>query len=364
MRNSNKVNSSRIVCIIAEYNPFHLGHNYQIQQIKNKLSPDILVVIMSGSFTQRGDICVENKYNRAQWAIKSGVDLVIELPTIYTLSSAKIFAQGAIKTLSSIFNEFTLVFGIESKSSTKIFEVSKLLKTTLVNEKIKNNISSGYSYGKACELATENIDSNFWSPNNILGIEYINAVTMLNKNIKCYPIQRNTSFSSSTEIRNLLLINKEINSLVPNFVNLNRKIDFNALEKISLYNLNSTDAEALKYKLNVIEGFENKIKKYSFETIQEYYNLTSRRTTLSNLKRILACVNLNILKSDYSLINELKPYTTVLGINKNKKDYILSECSKGNCNFLYKTTDNTLKEHNTLLNIDKRASVFLDTLLR
>lgn len=364
MKNINKVDNNNIVCIIAEFNPFHLGHFYQIQKIKEELNPKFLVVIMSGSVTQHGDICVAQKHQRANWAISAGVDLVIELPTIYSLSNAKTFAFGAVRILNSIFNNFTLVFGSESKSVEELETVYKMLKDEATNLKIKRNLAKGFSYGKSCELAIDSIDHNFWLPNNILSLEYISAINSINPYINYYPIRRQDEFQSSTYIRKLMSESNDFSSHVPSFVNITKKFDFSTFERLSIFNLNSKNASEISEYLNLTEGFENKIKKQRFNNISEYYSLTSRRITLSNLKRILLSINLGIKKTSLQLINDLPPYTTVLGINDEKKSDILSFCSRGSCNFLYKESDNAIDEYKELIDIDHRADVFLDTLSR
>ena len=103
----------KITAVIAEYNPFHNGHLKQLKKAKRETNADALVVVMSSSFTQHGDLCIQDRYTRANWAIQAGADLVRELPTVYSLSTAKGFAEGALKTLSML-GEYTLSFGTES----------------------------------------------------------------------------------------------------------------------------------------------------------------------------------------------------------------------------------------------------------
>lgn len=105
---------SKILAIIAEYNPFHNGHLYHIQKSKEIVNPDYTVCIMSGNFVQRGEPSIIDKWSKAEIALKMGFDLVIELPTVYSISSAENFAEGAIKILS-VFNDVTLSFGSETR---------------------------------------------------------------------------------------------------------------------------------------------------------------------------------------------------------------------------------------------------------
>ena len=116
----------KIGLTICEYNPFHNGHLYSISQIKEQLNPDATVVIMSGNFTQRGEIAVMHKYQRAKHAIMAGADIVIELPTVFATAPAEIFAKGAVKLLSSLKGEKHLCFGIESGDKAGLLAVRNL----------------------------------------------------------------------------------------------------------------------------------------------------------------------------------------------------------------------------------------------
>lgn len=105
---------SRILGIISEYNPFHNGHLYQLEKSKELVNPDYSICIMSGNFVQRGEPSIVDKWSKAEVAIKCGFDMVIELPTVYAISSAENFAQGAIKILEA-FGDVSLSFGSETR---------------------------------------------------------------------------------------------------------------------------------------------------------------------------------------------------------------------------------------------------------
>ena len=213
---------SNVLGIISEYNPFHNGHMHHLQECKKNTKCDGVICIMSGNFMQRGGPAIIDKWKRAQMAIENGVDLVIELPTYYAVSSAEFFAYGSVSILNSLEIVNNLFFGSECgdiKSLTKIAQ-------TLVEEPwefkeiLKRNINSGLTFAKARELALieftndnyiENIIS---SSNNILGIEYIKAILKLNSPIVPFTLKRegssyndkllSTSFSSATSIREAL----------------------------------------------------------------------------------------------------------------------------------------------------------------
>ena len=350
-----------IVCIVAEFNPFHNGHEFLIDSIKKELNPDLLAIILSGSFTQRGDLAVADKFTRAEWGIKAGADVVFELPTLYSLSNAKIFAKGAIRTLSSIFTNYTLAFGSELGDISILKNISDAYENKKTNMNIKKYLKLGYSYAKSCELSLVNIDKSFWSGNNILGIEYINSIKKMSSNINLYTIARNLNLASSTEIRNKL---KPINGNVPEFVKYETKDINSTYEKLAIYLLNSKTSDELNELLNVKEGLNYKLAKEQFKTLDEFYTLTSKRLTLSTLKRLVASVVLNIHKKDLELLQDLIPYTTILAINEKLKNEILSFCANSKCNLLYKASDNIDNRYSNPIKIDNNADLLLSTLLR
>ena len=214
----------KITAVIAEYNPFHNGHLKMLKKARRDTKPDALVVVMSGSFTQRGDIAVADKYTRAAWAIEAGADLVIELPTVYTLSPAKRFAEGALKTLSML-GEFTLCFGTETKELEELSYVAEFMRSESHDMKVmlKSYLSDGYSVAKSQSLALERISPDIanlvQSPNNILGVEYIKAGAKYGGKVSFHSIERkpdnNRTIISSTKIRALAEEGKDFSAFVP-----------------------------------------------------------------------------------------------------------------------------------------------------
>ena len=207
---------SNVLGIISEYNPFHNGHLHHLIESKKLTNSDYSIVVMSGNFTQRGEVSIIDKWSRAQMAIENGVDLVIELPTIYAISSAENFASGAIKILDSLEIVNFVSFGSECNNISTLQEVTDVLtneppeyKTLLTHE-----LSSGVSFPKAREIActkylqknsAENIslyNNILSSPNNILGIEYLKALKKLNSKITPHIINRIESDHNSIDIKN------------------------------------------------------------------------------------------------------------------------------------------------------------------
>lgn len=199
-----------ITAIITEYNPFHNGHLYQIKQIKKKHPDGKIIIVMSGNFAQRGIPCVTDKYTRAEMALASGVDLVLELPVVYATSSAERFAQSAVGILhkTGIVNE--LCFGSETPNLEAMETLAQLLleEPEEVSSHIKMLLNQGISYPQArmdaciryirntsetISPSPEELISLLSQPNNILGIEYTKALKQYNSSIKPFALQRKTA---------------------------------------------------------------------------------------------------------------------------------------------------------------------------
>lgn len=219
----------KITAVIAEYNPLHNGHFKMLKKARRETKPDALVVVMSGSFTERGDICVADKYTRAQWALEAGADLVIELPTVHTIAPAQRFAEGAIKTLSML-GEFTLCFGTETKELEELGYVAEFMQSESRDMQfmLRDYLSQGYSVAKSRTLALERISPDIanlvQSPNNILGVEYIKAGSRYGDRISFHSIERkpdnNKTIVCSTKIRTLMDEGKDYSAFVPEFVKI------------------------------------------------------------------------------------------------------------------------------------------------
>ena len=188
----------KICFAVCEYNPFHNGHLKHIEYIRSKIAPDVLAVILSGNFTQRGEIAVLDKYTRAKHAILAGADVVFELPTVFATGNAEIFAKGAVKLANAFSGNHVLCFGTESgKKQTLLATAQVLLNETKEFKALyKKHLKSGVSTIKAKvsaleELNLENLDCQLLkTPNNILGIEYTKAILSLGSNLDIHPIIR------------------------------------------------------------------------------------------------------------------------------------------------------------------------------
>ncbi len=362
----------KTLCIIAEYNPFHNGHLFQLQQAKKETDADTVIVIMSGSFTLRGDLCIADKFTRANWAIKAGADCVLELPTVYTLSNATKFAFGALRTLKPL-GDFTLSFGSESGDLQTLTNAVEFLKNEdkEFQTLFKSFMNEGNSVAKSRTLALSQQDENMAdlisTPNNILGVEYINASKKLKMKNKFHTVKRlhsqsSDNFISSTEIRNKLKNCEIVSKGVPPFVDLQYP-DMQKYNAISLYAINSKTSDELSKIANVREGFENRLKKQNFSSMSELMALTSKRYTRSTIKRIVASATLGLSNELENLANNEETYFRVLALNEGRKD-ILSLLGKSNKNLFLKASD--CAENNPvfpLVQMDEKAHKLLQIVL-
>ncbi len=330
----------KICTIIAEYNPFHNGHLRQLRYVKSTLKPDYVIVIMSGCFTERGDVAILDKYTRASHAILGGADLVLELPQVFASENAEVFSKGALNILSKLPGEKTLCFGAENDNLQDFINLAKILmnETSEYKQLLKENLSSGLSYVLARKHAIiklysdSNLDLSLLDhPNNILGLEYVKAILEKGYDFNIEILKRQDNgfnndkidgeFSSALSIRKAILDGKtdKITNAVPvfTFKDLPTKL-YDANSEI-LYALHSVNKEQLKQVPDCTEGLENKLKnalKESFSVDELIKNVNTKRYTDARIKRIL--VN-NLLKIDKTFVKKcLKSnlYFRVLAIKK------------------------------------------------
>ena len=322
-----------VIGIIAEYNPFHLGHLYQINKIKEMYKDSIIIAIVSSSFTQRGDVSILNKWDKARIALDNGIDLVIELPYFYAGQSSDIFAKGAVTILNYLGID-TLVFGIESDDINNL----KLMADIQLNDKNYNNIvkeylSNGYNYPTALSKAIKDIlNLDIYLPNDLLALSYIKQVKLINNNINVFGIKRTNDYHGkeiTSNIVNASLIreqfknNLDISNYIPSYdtnklynVSVN---DFYPLLKYQiLNNINNLD----KF-LTVDEGIDNRIKKYiknSNNWNELVNNIKTKRYTYNKINRMLMHILFNLTKDESK--NIVIDYVRVLGFNSKGRSYL------------------------------------------
>ena len=351
----------KVLAIVAEYNPFHNGHLYQLKQAKKMSGCNFSIAIMSGNFCQRGIPSILNKWDKTKMALLGGIDLVIELPLIYSISSAENFADGAIKIINSMNCEF-ISFGTETADLDTLNSIAEILYNEPSSYKsfLNNELKKGISFPKAREnslkyLLGNNTSKVISSPNNILAIEYLKALKKYNSKTIPVPILRlkskhndiniTSNISSSTAIRNAILKNnyEDLSSVTPKQCSsfLLEKIKNNEVitslstyEKQIIYKLRNMNIAEISNLPDVSEGLEYSIKtaSNSCNTVSSLINkLKSKRYTQTRIQRILLYALLNISKHDMEISKNFTPYLRVLGCNENGK-LLLSKISKSNSN--------------------------------
>lgn len=338
--------------VIAEYNIFHNGHKYLIDNIHK--SCDAVIAIMSGSFVQRGDVAITDKWTRAEMALKNGVDLVLELPVIYALNTAQKFAFGSVYLLNRTNIVDELYFGSESGDIEALINTAKLLENEPchISEKIKSLMDCGVNYPTARQRAYENdIDSEILaSPNNILAIEYIRTLMQLKSKIVPETIERakvgyhelsvSDNFASATAIRNMIEENKDFSKYIPKNIDTNfTKYSLSNIDSAVIYALRNADIEALKNINDISEGLENRIKKLCNEcgTIQSLAeDIKTKRYTRTRINRVILSCALGLTKE---LCNKVPDYVRVLGMNKTGAALLSQIKSSSDLQIVTKTAD-------------------------
>jgi len=349
----------KVVGLITEYNPFHNGHKYHLERSKELSGASHSIAVMSGNFLQRGEPALLDKWERAKIAVKEGVDLVIELPTVFSCNSAEFFALGSINLLNSLNIVDYICFGSELGDLNKIDLVSDLL----VNEPkefkafLKKYLSMGYTFPLARQKAiNQYLDDDFEniktlsSPNNILGIEYLKALKLLNSKIKPLTIKRikadynsteiNGEICSATAIRNLLEKNCSALEVIKNVVPINSYITIEEvisegrgpifardLEQIIFYKLRTAAIDQLNSIHDINEGLENRLKKgalisTNYDSLIKF--LKTKRYTLTRLQRVLIKTIIGITKDDIALLTKTRDsnYIRVLGFSDKGADLL------------------------------------------
>ena len=370
-----------VVGIIAEYNPMHNGHIYNIQKAKELTGADFVIIIMSGSFTEQGNISVIDKFNKAKIAIENGADLVIELPTIHAISSAENFAFGAVNILNSLGIVTHIAFGAESNNICNLNEIANiyLCNKAKIIENIKRvskqGINSGIAYSMAIKefLNSSHHKTDFTLPNNILGIEYLKALSRLNSPIKPVLVQRLNSshsdtkiadtdeYASSTSIRNALVddtlsqvekLNKIVNSIPKNtyqYLQNNNYLLNKDLWQNLKYEILKLNVSGLKEIQEVTEGLENKLYSQALKcnSYDEYiFSIKSKRYTLSKIKRICIYILLGITKEKYERLKNVN-YARILKVKENSKKLLSHITSNAKTSVITKVTDDILKTLDT-----------------
>lgn len=353
---------SKVIGIIAEYNPFHNGHLYHLQKSLQATGSSYSVAVLSGNFTQRGSTSLVDKWTKTEMALKNGIDLVLELPLLYSISSAENFAEGAVKLLDSLKVVDYISFGSESGDISTLNMIADVLYKEPKGYKniLAHELGKGLSFPKARENALlmylndiRRFSNVLSSPNNILGIEYLKALKKYKSPIIPVTVERYSTgyhdtthmgnVASATAIRNIVKNNgwDILKKVVPEntFSTLLENIkvghvvpDLSVFEKQIIYNLRKMSISEIAELPDVSEGLENAIKNTanSCNSVVEFLNIIkSKRYTNTRLQRILLYALLGITKKDMALSKKTMPYVRVLGFNQKGK-YLISEVARAN----------------------------------
>ena len=339
----------QISSVVAEFNPFHNGHEHLINTVKTN-KDTLVVAVMSGNFVQRGEPAIISKFARAKAAVLCGADLVLELPLPYSISTAMYFANGAIDVLNSLGIVDTLCFGSESGDITPLVAAASKLNNPELKVELKKELSKGLTFAAARQNAFEKISpfvkSNVLeNPNDTLAIEYILAAQRLGMNVEYKAIKRigtghdssvkTDSFCSASELRKTpsLLDLKEpfmpqkSYEIFAEEIKAKHYSSIYLLDRAMVAHLRTLTPERLRLAPDISEGLENRIitAANNFSTMDEILTaVKSKRYTHARLRRIILASYLGVTAE---LQKQPIPYIRVLGLNENGAK-ILSLASK------------------------------------
>ncbi len=320
--------------IIAEYNPFHNGHLYHLNSIKEKYKDAVIVLVMNGNFTERGDVSIINKWKKTKIALELGIDLVIELPYPFATQSADFFSYGAITLLENLKVD-KLVFGSESNN---VEDLELVARTQIENDEFEKLVKiyskMGKNYPTALSCALEDLTGKkIDSPNDLLGISYLKTIIENNYQIKAETIKRTNDYHS-TSLNNEISSATSIREALKNNLNIDNQIPQET--KSELTNLHFIDDyfNILKYKIitekdlsiyqTVDEGIDNLLKK-EINNVNSYDELIkqikSKRYTYNKISRMLIHILCNFTKEKRDKFNNIT-YIRILGLNKKGRTYL------------------------------------------
>ena len=342
--------------IICEYNPFHNGHIYHLNKIKELYPDSMIILVMSGNFTQRGIPSIIDKFDKTEIALKYGVDLVVELPFVYATQGADIFAKGSIELLTKL-NIDTLVFGSESNDISNLLELADISLSKEYNDEVKKYLNSDINYPTALNLAFKKFNKEgINNPNDLLALSYIKELKLHKSNVEVVSIPRTNSYnslelssiSSATAIREAIINNKDISFTIPNETidKLNKDIYLqNDYFNLLKYKILST--ENLNIYQTVTPDLEVRVKKYIKESNnwnELVNNIKTKHYTYNRINRMLIHILCSFTKELANSFKDIE-YIRVLGFSKDGKNYlnkikkevdipIITTFSKGNSKML------------------------------
>ena len=324
----------KILGLIVEYNPFHHGHLYHLNKAKELLNPDLTIAVMSSHFVQRGEPAISDKWTRAQIAIKNGVDLVIELPFVYSVQSADYFAHGAVDILAKL-KVTDIVFGSENGNINIFKDIAYTIKNNqkAYNNIVKEQMNLGLRYPDACNQALSLLmNKTVTTPNDLLGLAYVKEIIDHDYPIEMHCIKRTNYFhslqieaiSSASAIRHALKNKIDIKNQFCNYEEYKEFYFLDDLYPYLRYKILTTSNQSLKQLHLVDEGIENLLKEkilVSNNMEQLITNLSSKRYTRSRIQRMLIHILMNNTKDQ--IINAMHlNYIRILKMNNNGQAYL------------------------------------------
>ena len=346
----------QVSAIICEYNPFHTGHKYQIDSIRENIEDVAIVCVMSGDFVQRGDVAIIDKHTRAKIAVENGADLVLQLPAFFSTQVAEIFARGGVSLINSLGCVDFLCFGSESGDIEKLYERAN---SDTDKEILRQSLKAGNSFASSYFTSESMINMS----NDILATEYIRALQGVKSDIRPYAIKRqganyndkalNENFSSATAIRESLKKGDiaKIKSFIPSgsqnyFDIIKFDEDFFELIKYSIISKKDTLNEIFE----IGEGLENRIlsKIEESKDMEDLIkNIKSKRYTYTRIRRILFNILLDIKKTDIEEIkrrNFYLPYVRVLAFNDRGREALKEIKKIGNIKMINKVANHNVQD--------------------
>ena len=324
------------VCgIVVEYNPFHNGHLYHLTKARELTNCDVLIAIMSPTFMQRGEPALINKFIRTKFALEYGVDLIVELPSVYAIQSANHFAAGALKILNELQINY-LVFGSESSNLIDLQKAANISLLTDYQLLVKEYLQNGQRYATACNKAFEHYNiKRIDLANDILSLAYLQEIAKNNYSIAPLSIQRTNHYlskklhsdiSSATAIRTALFNQQDITSTTPMaqylINNQDQLVFLNDFFKMLKYQVNVLSINQIQELANFGEGLEYLFKKEinKAKDIDDFINrVSSKRYPKTRVQRLIVNVLCNIKQKDLS---HKIDYIRVLGMNQHGQQYL------------------------------------------
>lgn len=346
----------RAAGIVAEYNPFHNGHAYLARRAR-EAGAECVVAVMSGNFVQRGEPAIFDFPTRARAALLCGVDLVIQLPSVYAVSGAQSFAGAGIELLDALGCVDTVVFGSECGDTARISEAARLLGSGEFPALLKEELAHGMSFASARENALRRLSPAcaelIASPNDILAVEYVSALARIGSGMKPLAVGRVGSghdsdeivggFAGASKIRELIRSGSDITGLVPpqaaELYRAAEQADIRRAERAILYKMRCVSAAELACAPDISEGIENRILSAAREacSLEELYSLAkSKRYSHARIRRIILNCFLGVTAE---LAAARPPYIRIGGFTPAGAELLREASERSRLPILAKTAD-------------------------